>query len=244
MNTNWSSPYKNYFSALVSLSRALSSGYNAVLVKMWNEETAFPIKETPKNKISDYKSTGSYYMSKTEILNSNATDYVKYLKLNYTDAFGTKEAIETYEKTGKLSKDNFRGMGICHLVKITDKIDFYKSINDIEMVKYWESHIVERNNDKKILTTNIRLKSYDLPPKKFKHKLWVVVMLNKDEKFKIPFIVKLLNVVYYPLKFIPQRRILKMDNYNTYLFRIGSVSNGYSIEIQIPKKFSFKEDKD
>jgi hypothetical protein len=76
--------------------------------------------------------------------------------------------------------------------------------------------------------------------KHFKHKLWVVVLYYNYPKIKVPVLVHILNVVAYPLKFIPEKSIMRMDNYSIYTFRIGSVINGYSVEFQIPKKFNFK----
>jgi hypothetical protein len=76
--------------------------------------------------------------------------------------------------------------------------------------------------------------------KKFKHKVWVVVLYYNYPKVKIPFLVHVLNILAYSLKFIPQKFVLKMDTYTLYTFRVGSVFNGYSLEFHIPKKFSFK----
>jgi hypothetical protein len=79
--------------------------------------------------------------------------------------------------------------------------------------------------------------------KKFKHKVWVVVLYYNYPKVKIPVAVHILNFLAYPLKFIPEKSTLQMDNYKCIWFRIGSVQNGYQIEFQIPKKFSFDNNK-
>jgi len=76
--------------------------------------------------------------------------------------------------------------------------------------------------------------------KKFKHKVWVVVLYYNHPKYKAPVLVHVLNALCYPLKYIPERSVLRMDKYKIITFRIGSVMNGYSIDIEIPKKFSFK----
>lgn len=76
--------------------------------------------------------------------------------------------------------------------------------------------------------------------KQFKRKLWVVALDGKDENVKIPFGVKVLNVFYTPLKYIPKHSVLRMDKYTLHTFRVGGVTNGYSVEFHIPKKFSFK----
>jgi hypothetical protein len=56
----------------------------------------------------------------------------------------------------------------------------------------------------------------------------------------VPIAVHVLNVLAYPLKFIPERSVLRMPEYTLYDFRIGAVTHGFKIEFQIPKKFSFK----
>jgi hypothetical protein len=77
--------------------------------------------------------------------------------------------------------------------------------------------------------------------KKFKHPVWVVVLYYNYPKVKVPLMVHVLNVLAYPLKFIPTRSVLRMNEYTTYSFRIGSVVHGFEVEFQIPKKFSFKD---
>jgi hypothetical protein len=75
--------------------------------------------------------------------------------------------------------------------------------------------------------------------KKFNHKLWVVVLYYNHKKFKAPLLVHILNVLANPLKFIPKKSVLQMDEYKCVSFRVGSVVHGYTIEFQIPKKFNF-----
>lgn len=75
--------------------------------------------------------------------------------------------------------------------------------------------------------------------KKFKHKVWVVVLYYNYPKVKVPFMVHVLNFLAYPLKFIPEKSVLRMEEYTNYTYRIGGVVHGYSVEFQIPKKFSF-----
>jgi hypothetical protein len=74
----------------------------------------------------------------------------------------------------------------------------------------------------------------------FKHQVWVVVLYYNHPKYKAPIILKVLNFLAYPLKYIPQKSILRMPSYTNYCFRIGSVINGFEVEFKIPKKFSFK----
>jgi len=76
--------------------------------------------------------------------------------------------------------------------------------------------------------------------KKFKHKVWVVVLYYNHPTYKAPLLVHVLNVLAYPLKFIPTRSVLQMDEYRLVSYRVGSVVNGWQVEFHIPKKFSFK----
>jgi hypothetical protein len=80
----------------------------------------------------------------------------------------------------------------------------------------------------------------DQVSKVFKHKVWVVVLYYNYPKVKVPFMVHVLNVLAYPLKFVPERSVLRMPEYTNYSFRIGAVVHGFCVEFQIPKKFSFK----
>lgn len=76
--------------------------------------------------------------------------------------------------------------------------------------------------------------------KKFKHKVWVVVLYYNHKKFKAPILVHVLNFLAYPLKFIPKKSVMVMKEYKLIWYRIGSVTNGYTVEFHIPNKFSFK----
>lgn len=75
--------------------------------------------------------------------------------------------------------------------------------------------------------------------KKFKHKVWVVVLYYNHKKYKAPVLVHILNWVLYPLKFIPKKSVMIMPEYRLVTYRIGGVTNGYNVEFHIPKKFSF-----
>ena len=68
-----------------------------------------------------------------------------------------------------------------------------------------------------------------------------VVVFSSEPLTKVPLWVKTISTIIYPFRFIPELSVLRMENYTLYKFRVGSVFNGYSIELQIPKKFSFKD---
>lgn len=246
INTNYSSPKTNIFSALITLRSALNSGYNARLIKRRNEDCAYPIKLKNKFIESDFKKyefSNAYLSTRKEIQErTDLSDFEKYLSLNYHTCYGTPEAIETFYNNGLLSADNFKSYGRGHLVKINDLVKFHKDKGDWEYAEHFSHYDVNKPDIIHFYDFFRLKKEHDKwTVKNFKHKLWVVELLNEYEpKAKIPFIVHVLNVLAYPLKFIPKRKVLKMKEYISYTFRIGSVFNGYSIEFQIPKKFSFK----
>lgn len=246
MNTSWTSPKTNILAGMNALRGALASGEKARLIKLRNEDCAFPIKINHRNDISQdfrtYEFSSGTLQTRESIANdSNKSDFEKYLSANYKACYGTIEAKERYYKTGKLSQDNFKGIGCSHLVKIEDMIRFFQSTGQQERAELFK-HYLKSEPDERHFYDNFRPinneKTYSI--KKFKRKLWVVELLDEDTKVKIPLMVKLLNIVLYPLKFIPKRNVLKMDNYKCVTYKIGDVTNGFSLEFHIPKKFSFK----
>lgn len=246
MNTNWSSPKTNILAAMNSLRGALGSGYKARLIKLRNEDCAYPIKINLKNKMSqDFRTYGFWngtLQTREEIVNDTSkSDFEKYLSLNYKSCFGTEEAKQRYYETGKLSADNFMGVGRSHLVKIEDMIRFFVSTGQQERADLFK-HYLKTEPDNRHFYDNFRLiqndKAYSL--KNFKRKLWVVELLDSDEKIKVPFMVHVLNIILYPTKFIPEMSVLKMDEYKNVTFRLGGITNGFAIEFHVPKKFSFK----
>ena len=49
-NTNWTSPKTNIFAGINDLRRALASGYKAKLIRAYNEQCEYPIKEKLENR--------------------------------------------------------------------------------------------------------------------------------------------------------------------------------------------------
>jgi hypothetical protein len=255
VNTNWSTPSLSLFSAINSLRKALSSGYKAQLIRMVNEDCAYPILEDIKKLKQDfreYTGNGAYMQTREDILNNTSySDFEKHLMLNYNTVFGTREAMLEYYQTGKLSKDNFFGAGISHLVKVSDMVEYLKANNqdgsETERIDiFTKQYLTLETSGKKQWYDNVKPINArnNRVPKKFNHKVWVVQILNeKQGKPNIPlyqrFLIKTFNMVLYPLKFIPVKSVLRMNEYSNYTFRIGDVVNGFSVEFQIPKKFKF-----
>jgi hypothetical protein len=235
----YTTPTHNFLKALNTLRRALAYGSNVRLMKVRNEDTNFPIRERIIGTPAEYTmSYGALYSINEIKAMKHLGELELDLTLNYQPVFGEKEAAEHYYKTGELSEKNFKGMGYCHLVKRSDVIKYLTEKGEAERAAHW---VLPTDPDKQTwMYPATRRDNTYWQPIKFKHKVWAVVMVGKDETPNFQKWVKVLNVFMYPLKFIPKRSVLRMKEYTNYTFRVGGVTNGYSVEFQIPKKFSFK----
>ena len=254
MNTNWSSPKTNIIAGINDLRKCLAGGSKARLIRMRNEDCAFPIKVKTEDKdFRNYSFYAGYRASVNSIkADKQLTEFQKHLSLNYVSVFGSKEAAERYYQTGELSEDNFKNMGFSHLVHVDDLIKFYSQFTEsgghIERAIIYERQYraPEHANDTLYFFDFFSYKHgspYSI--KKFKHKLWVVEMLgDKEEQPKLPIFQRALMCIItglvYPLKYVPRKSVLQMKQYRKVTYSIGDVINGFSVEIQIPKKFGFK----
>jgi hypothetical protein len=252
--TNWSSPKRNIFAAINDLRKCLASGYRARLIRALNEECEHPIilsKDEKSKDFRDYEFSIGTLRTKQEIRDDQSmSDFEKKLSLEYRSCFGKQEAIDKYYQTGVLSRGNFNGMGKSHLVKVSDMIEFLQRSNDPkdkEYARLWY-HFVDETDDRHYqFYDTFRLKNVQQRQVKiFKHKLWVVQMLDKDEpELKLNLITRILlasiTALVYPLKYIPRKSVLYMPEYTLYNFRVGNIICGFNVEFQIPKKFKFKD---
>lgn len=251
-NTHWSGPKTTLLAGMMSLRSALASGQRAKLMRLANEDCSYPIKV--KNSITDFRCYGfstGLLQSRHQIQhNDTMPEFEKYLTLNYKTCYGTQEAVDAYYETGLLCSDNFRGTGRSHLVAVKAMIAFYKTQKG-----------VHPRDSAKMLTRQYVTKGYEFEDhffdhyrlkhehdvytiKRFKRKLWVVVLLeDNDPKPRIPIGVHVLNVLLFPMKFVPTRQVLKMPDYKVISYRIGSVVHGFSLEFHVPKKFGFSNEK-
>lgn len=251
-NTNWSSPKTNIFAGVNDLRKALASGYNARLIRLKNEECNYPILEKKHDSdFRNYKFSIGYISSINKIKKDpSRSEFEKHLALNYISCYGTQEAIDKYYKNGELNDDNFKGMGVGHLVNVDDMIKFMEFDNSesgghVERAKMIRKQYRTPENEDKNNLFDFFTYGFLYTIKKFKRKLWVVELLNKNEEQpSIPIMTKILigliNIMVYPLKYIPKRSVLHMNEYKVVTYRVGAVVNGFSIEFHIPKKFGFK----
>jgi len=248
--TTWTSPKRNIIIAANDLRGCLASGHKARLIRILNEDCQYPIlldrDEEPKD-FREYEFSIGTLRTRAEIkADTSMSEFEKELSLNYHSCFGEQKAIDKYYQTGVLSEGNFKGMGRNHLVKVSDMVEYIQNSADPkyrEYAKVWEHYSSEE--DTRHFYDTFRLKNrQERTVKVFKHKLWAIEMLGKDtEEIKQPRLISILmlliKMVVYPLKYVPSRRVLDMGNYKVITYRVGDVTNGYSIDIHKPKKFSF-----
>lgn len=158
---------------------------------MRNEDCAFPLqyKEDPeKVNFRGYKFQVGYPTTYNKILADTSSPWNQFLTLNYTSVYGTEEAMKRYYETGVLSPDNVKSAGRNHLVKVDDLIAFYQKqpANCLwehgraaslhaqyrdpatrDMSFFFDFFTKEHGNEWVI--------------RKFKHKLWVVALLDKKD---------------------------------------------------------------
>lgn len=245
MNSNWSSPKKNIIAGVLDLRSALSAGFKARLARVRNEDCTHPILKKIQNQdFRNYEFSIGYGSSINEINKSTSYgEYERHLALNFVSCFGTEEAVKRYYDTGEATADNFNSMGKSHLVRVDDLIAFYKKTGDLQRAEMYHSQYRTLGNESMVHFFDFFRYKHGSPYaiEKFRRKLWVVELLDeKEAQPRIPAWVKILNALAYPLKYVPQKSVLRMPKYTIYTFRVGAVTDGYSIEFQIPKKFSFR----
>jgi len=248
MNTNWSIPKRNIFAAINDLRHALAAGMNVRLIKMRNEDCKYPIRlKEQDTDFRNYEFSNGMLQSRASIAaDTQRSEFEKYLSLSYKTCYGTPEAKERYYTKGLLSSDNFKGMGRSHLVKVDDMVAFFITTKDERAKMFANQYLNETTGNERHFFDNFRYEhGGQWTVKKFRRKVWVVELISTDEpKARLPWMLKtvmtILNAILFPLKFIPSKSVLRMDNYKSITFRIGSVVNGLSVEFQIPKEFGLQ----
>lgn len=242
INTNWSSPKTNLLAGMNCLRKALASGCRARLVRMRNEDCSYPIRN--KQADTDFRNYKHMYGTTSSVNKINEEGSMSaFLTLNYVSVFGDKEAAEHYYETGKLKRGALHTPGFNFLVQVDDLIKYHKNNKDYDRARLYERQYRAPEGYGDVchwfdFFTYRHGSPYAV--KKFKKRLWVVELLKDDQpKPRVPFLVHLISVLVYPLKWIPKKDVLRMDEYRCVTYRIGDVVNGLAIEFHIPKKFSF-----
>ena len=228
--TNWSEATLNPFKAIGNLISCLRDGNNAWIERQENGKQDYPLlEENPDlSKIEYWKCSMQPYSddwetTKQEILDDpKLLPMAKTLMTEYCTMFGSQQEYDAYLQTGVAK---FGGIGKQFFVKYDD------------LIKQRKSEGTEMDGSTRFYPMVSPIERYK-QVSKTKRKVFVIVNDNKEAR--LPRWVRAINVITYPLRFIPKRSVLRMDDYTNYTFSIGAVSNGYSVEFQIPKKFSFK----
>ena len=223
----------------------MQAGQHAVLIRARNEDCSHPIRVKQHDlDFRNYKFNIGYCSSVNKIkADPNLSDFEKHLSLNYISMFGSEEAMLHYYSTGELSEGNFKNVGRSHLVNVDDYIKWLEDHKEYQRAQMYSRQYrsPEHVHDTTYLFDFYRPEHRtEFSVKTFKNKLWVVELLDKDTEVKVPLMVKILNVILYPLKYIPKKSVLRMPEYKVVTFRVGDVIHGFSIDFQVPKKFSFK----
>lgn len=190
INTNWTQPKRNIITALNDLRKALAAGQNARLIKINNEDCAFPIKV--RNSITDFRAyefSIGLLRTRNSIMNDERMEaFQKHLSLNYKACYGTEAALNKYYETGELSEDNFKGMGRSHLVKVEDMVNYLSGLDDQKDRDYAQmfrsQYLDDNTKDEQHFFDFFRLKRehsiYTIS--RFKRKVWVIELLKDDLK--------------------------------------------------------------
>lgn len=248
MKTNWTTPRRNVFAAINDLRKALAAGYRAILVRIPNRDCEFPIKTKQQDHdFRNYEFRVGYAASIKSIMEADSlTDFEKELSTNYVNRYGTPEAVEHYYETRELSADNDKGMGTSHLVHIEDYLEYLKDTGQHQRERMYRRQYYPAYGDSTTHFFDFYKYKHGSPyavkdPDKL---VWTVGVLEDDEVVNTNWLVLtcvgLLNFWLWPLKYVPKRSVLKMDSYKVVTYRVGSVTNGLSIDLHIPKKFSLK----
>lgn len=233
LSTNWSKPSTNIFSALRQLTSALHYGMNARIIRIYNEDCAYPIMVDNNDVLirdfRNYKFSYGNIRTKKEINeDTSMTGFEKYLSLNFKACFGNKDAVDHYYKTGILTDGNFKGKGVSHLVNVNDMIEFLQRSGKQKDKEYAKAfyHYIDNTDephfyDKFVLINDVKRQI----PKKFNRKLWAV-QTCKDKTISItPFYLK-------PLKYIPKISTYKGKGYKETTIIIGGNIMNYKITIR------------
>jgi len=184
MNTNWSTPKTNIIAALMCLRQALISGFRARLIRLRNEDCAHPIRyKHADNDFRNYEFQIGYPSSYQGIIDDpNMSEFEKHLSLNYVTCYGTPEAVHAYYSTGKLSKDNDKGIGRSHLVLATDFINYLLDTQQNQRASLYQ----RQYNDGNAYTGEVHWFDFyrykhgnPYAVKKFRRRLWVVELLSE-----------------------------------------------------------------
>lgn len=148
--TTWSEATTNANKAMMQLVSCIESGKNAWIEIRKNGEQEYPIKKKNPELDNPFNWDMMYGAprNESEMMNYKYfNDTQKDLTYNWTACFGEKNAIKEYQSNGKITKELFNGMGICHPVRIKDA-NFYRKniVGDNYEYGYWVTYWKPKKN--------------------------------------------------------------------------------------------------
>lgn len=141
IKTNWTRATTNPNEAMIAFTACLASGKNAWIEVLKNGDQEFPIMkknpalEDPFNWTMSYgEPRNEQQLKETSFFNETEKD----LAYNWTSCYGTKEAVEEYQKNGRIMEGLILGGGTECPVKIEDANRYRKEITgDNYKYNYW-----------------------------------------------------------------------------------------------------------
>lgn len=139
--TNWTTATVNPYEAVMGLLSCLNAGKNAWIERRPNGSQGLPIMKKNPELDNPFNWEMLYgaprneeEMKKHNYFNETEKD----MTYNWTACFGEKEAIEEYQKSRTVTEGMFKGIGICHPVRIEDA-DYYRKeiLKDGYKHGYW-----------------------------------------------------------------------------------------------------------
>lgn len=148
--TTWAPATTNASKAMISLLSCLESGKNAWIEIRKNGEQSIPIKkknpelDNPFNWVMQFGvPRDTEAMEKHHYFNETERD----LTYNWIACFGELKAVEEYQQHGTITKELFKGCGICHPVRIEDANYYRKNIvGDDYHYEYWMNYWRPKDN--------------------------------------------------------------------------------------------------
>ncbi len=129
--TGWTNATVDPNKAMIGFVSCLEAGKNAWIEVRKNGDQTYPVMKKNPELDNPFNWTMMYALPRNEKEmgdHNYFNETEKDLTYNWTAAFGTREAIEAYQKDGTISEGLCKGIGICHPVKITDAEAYRKEI--------------------------------------------------------------------------------------------------------------------
>ena len=142
----WNTPTTDILEALLSYAGLSAHNMMGRIERRLNTEHENPLKKINPllNDPFNWKSSCSFPMSAEERkqrIEGAKNETEKDLYMNWSDCFGTREAVELYQRTGAVTKDLFNGMGVHCNIRTADMVKYLREVKkDEERADFIESY--------------------------------------------------------------------------------------------------------